>query len=99
MTYHQYQPMRGKPATYQIPVTFLGKELDGKASRIASSIGRSLLSSNSGESNEDRRLLADFVEQVGTGQVRNIIRDLKHTVCASTLGVHNTTHISLRSIE
>lgn len=83
--------MWGKPATYQIPISFLSKELDGKSPGITSSICRSLFSTDRRESNEDRRFLADFAEKVGAGQVGDIIRDLEHTVCTSTLGVHNTS--------
>lgn len=82
--------MWGKPVAYQIPISLLGKELDGKTSRITSSICRPLFSANSRESNEDGSLLADFVEKVGERQVGDIIRDLKHTMRTSTLGMYNT---------
>jgi hypothetical protein len=72
---------------YQIPIALIRKELDCEPTGITSSVRRALLSANSREADENRRLLADLAEQVGTAQVGNVFRDLEHAVCASTLGV------------
>jgi len=81
--------LRGRPA-YQIPVTFVREELDGKATGIAGCIGRAFFTTDRRESNKDGSLLADLAKQVGHGQVRDIIGHFEDTMCAGTLGVDNT---------
>lgn len=61
--------MRGKPGaergqggTYQIPISFFSKELDGESTGVAGSICGSLFSADSGEANENGGLFANVAE-------------------------------------
>jgi len=53
---------RGQEGTYQIPISFFSKELDGESTGIAGSICGSFFSADSGKANENGGLFADFAE-------------------------------------
>jgi hypothetical protein len=77
-------------APYQIPIALVGKELDGKPTRIASCIRRPLFATDGGETNEHISLLADFGEEIRASQIGDIIRDFKYSVSACTLCMNDT---------
>jgi hypothetical protein len=72
-----------------IPVAFVGTELDGETTRISGTIVRARLATNSGESHTDGALLASL-EDVGHAEVVKGIGGLVETVGTTTLGVNNT---------
>ena len=53
----------------EVPVAFLGVELDREAAHVARQIGRALVAGDGREAHEDRRLLAGALEQIGAGDV------------------------------
>lgn len=73
-----------------VPVTLLGVELDGETTGIAGSIGRTLLTSDGRETGEERGALADTVQELGLGELGDVVGNLKVTMGSSSLGVDNT---------
>ena len=53
----------------EVPVALLGVELHGEAADVAGEVGRALAAGDGREPDEDRRLLALALEQVGAGDV------------------------------
>ncbi len=53
-----------------VPVAFLGVELDGKAAHVARQVGRALAAGNRGETHKGRRSLAGALEEIGAGVFR-----------------------------
>lgn len=80
----------GRVVEHPIAVSLLGIELDGKPTGIASGVGRALLASNGGEPHKGFGLLAEAGEEVGTGEVRDVVRYLEGTEGASAFGVDDT---------
>jgi hypothetical protein len=72
-----------------VPVTLVGTELDGEATRVASAIVRTGLATNRGEADSDGTLLAGL-EEVGHAKVFKGIGRLVVSMGTSTLGVHDT---------
>src|SRR5690606_32918726 len=62
---------------------------DRKASWVALSIGRSSLSANCGEAQENFRFLAYVVKQFGAGVLAKIVRNGEGAVSAGTFGMHH----------
>mmetsp|Transcript_137763 Transcript_137763/g.194883 ORF Transcript_137763/g.194883 Transcript_137763/m.194883 type:complete len:292 (-) Transcript_137763:39-914(-) len=81
-----------------IPVAFLSVELDGETSGISLSIGRTLLTTDGGESGEDGGSLSNLIQEFGLGVLGDVMSDLEVTVSTSTLSVHNSLRDSL-SVE
>ena len=73
-----------------VPVTLLGPNLDGEAARVAGRVGRSALATNSRETSSGARLVANFAEEFGAGEVRDVVGDLKYAVSSASLGVDDT---------
>lgn len=73
-----------------IPVSFLGADFDRKPARIARSVGRARLATDSGEAHGDGRTVADLVEDGGAANVGDIVGDLKVPMCTGALGVDDT---------
>jgi len=81
-----------------IVVALFGVELNGEATRVARSIGRAELASDSRESEEKRSPLADRVEELGLSKLGNIVSNLEVAVGACALGVNDALRDSL-SVE
>jgi hypothetical protein len=56
--------------------TFFSVELDSETTRITSSIGTTLFTTDGRETKEDRCLLTNVAQELGLGKVRNIMSDL-----------------------
>lgn len=80
---------------YPVPVAFLSPDLDGEPTGIASSVCRSALASDGGETDGQFRLVPNFVEELGTGDVGDIVSHLKVSVGTSALGVHHSLRDAL----
>jgi hypothetical protein len=67
-----------------VPIALLGVELESKASWISCSIRRALLPSDSRETCRHRCLLANLTEEIGRGDVGDIVRhrELAERTCA-----------------
>ncbi|OPZ22829.1 MAG: hypothetical protein BWZ10_00217 [candidate division BRC1 bacterium ADurb.BinA364] len=72
----------------QVPVAFLGVELDGESANVALRIRRSAFAGHGGEADEQVRLLADRGEDFGLGVFRDVMRDGESSIGARPLGVH-----------
>ena len=73
----------------EVPVAFLGIELDGEAAHVAREVERTLRSGDSREAHEDRRLFAGALEDVGAGIGRERLVGLEKAVRAIAAGMHN----------
>ena len=80
---------------HPVPVAFLRPQLNRESTRVTRSIRRTALATNGGESDSCASLIADFAEELRTGEVRDVMRDLEVSVCASTLGMHDTLRDTL----
>ncbi len=78
----------GGVVAHQVPVAFLGVELDGKAADIALGIRRAALAGDGGEAHEELGLLADLGEDLRPGVAGDIVGDGEGTEGAGSLGVH-----------
>ena len=58
----------------QVPVAFLGIELDGKAADVALGICCAALARNGREADEEGRLLADFLKDFRLGVAADVVR-------------------------
>ena len=72
-----------------VPVAFLGVELDRKAAHVARQIGRSLAAGDGGKAHEGRRSLAGALEQVGAGVFRQRLVVLEEAVRAVAARMHH----------
>lgn len=81
--------------TDEVVVSLLGVELDRETTGISGSIGGTLLTTDGGETADSLGLGANALEEVGAGQVGDIVSDLEDTVSTGTLGVDNTLGNSL----
>jgi hypothetical protein len=70
-----------------VPVAFLGIELDGKAAHVARQVRRALAAGNRGEPHEGRRFLAGALEQIGAGVFRLRLVVFEEAMCAVAAGV------------
>jgi hypothetical protein len=80
----------GGVVTNQIPVTFFSVELDGETSGISFGISRTLFTTNSGESSEDRSSLSNSVQKFGLAELGDVVSDFEVTVSTGTLGVDDS---------
>ena len=58
----------------EVPVAFLGVELDREAAHVAGEVERALAAGDGREAHEGRRLLAGALEEVGAGVLRPATR-------------------------
>ena len=73
----------------QIPIAFVGIELDRKAAHISRGVFGAALARYGGETHKHRRNLASFLERRSTGDLRHRFVSLKVTVGARTACVHD----------
>jgi hypothetical protein len=71
-----------------VPVTLLGPELDGEASRVTGSVRRAGLSSDGGKSDRSANFGANAGEKRIRGDITQIVGDLKVSMGSSTLGMN-----------
>ena len=72
---------------HQIPVALVGVELHGKAAHVTLGVGRAHLSGHGGKARDQRRDLAHFREDAGTGVARDVLGDGEGAEGAPALGV------------
>lgn len=85
----------GSVVEHPVPVTLLRVELHGKPTRVPCTIRRALFSTNRRETSEHLGFLANTLEHVDDCQITDVIRHLKLTIGASTLGMDNPFRDSL----
>src|SRR3979411_1920324 len=73
----------------EIPVAFLGVELDREAAYVAFGIGGTKLAGNGGET-QDQWVLGAGLQHLGLGVLRDIASDRQRAVRTPALGVHRT---------
>lgn len=78
--------------------TFSGVELDGETSWVASLIWEFTAECDCREPDEDGRLLADGLQEVGLGQIRDVGSGLEVAESAGATWVHHALE-SLRTVE
>jgi hypothetical protein len=71
-----------------VPVAFLGVELDGSAADVALGVGGAALPGHGREPNEHGRLLADLRENLRLGVAGDVVRDGEGAVRPPALGMH-----------
>ena len=72
----------------EVPVSFLGVELDREAADVALGVGCAALAGHGGEAHEEVGLLADRREDLGLGVPGDVVGDREGAVGARALGVH-----------
>ena len=77
----------GSVVEHPIPVTLIGPQLNGKATGVASSIGRTRFASDSRETDSGANPLTDRAQKRLRGDVAQIVSDLEVSMGTSTLGV------------
>jgi hypothetical protein len=75
---------------HPVKVALLRSDLEGKAAGITGGIRRSEFTTDSGESDGGTMSLAELGEELGRGNVAEVVGQFKVTMCASTLGVNDT---------
>ena len=73
-----------------IPVSFFSIELESETSWISFGIGRTLLTSDCGESGEHGGSLTNSVQELGLAVLGNVVGDFEVTVSTSTLSVDDS---------
>lgn len=82
------QKKDGGVVANQIPVAFLGIELDGKSAYIPLRIGGAAFARHRGKAHKDGCFLADAVEEGRAGVARDIVRYTEGAEGPGTFGVH-----------
>ena len=72
----------------QVPVAFLGVELDREAADVALGVGRAAFAGDGGEAGEQFGLLADLRKDLRPRVFRDVVRHGEGAVGTGTLGVH-----------
>src|SRR5690349_9200954 len=72
-----------------VPVAFLGVELDGEAAHIARQVSRSLAAGDGGKAYERGRALSGTLKQVGAGVFRERLVGFEVSVRAVASRVHH----------
>ena len=72
-----------------VPVAFLGVELDGKAAHVAREVERTLAAGDGGEPHEGRRPFTGALEQVGAGVFRQRLVVLEEAMRAVAARMHH----------
>ena len=78
-----------------VPVAFLGIELDREAAHVARQVHRALAAGDGGETDEGGRLLAGALEDVRARVARQRFVSLKETVRAIAAGMHHALRDAL----
>lgn len=66
----------GRVVANNVEVALLSVELESKPTRITSSISAASLATDSGETSKHGRLFTNFTEELGLGEMRNVMGDL-----------------------
>ena len=72
-----------------VPVAFLGIELDGKAANVAREVERTLAAGDGGEPHKGRRPLTGALEQIGAGVFRQRLVVLEEAMRAVAARMHD----------
>lgn len=67
-----------------------GVELDGETTRISNGFGAPPFMNDGGETNDDRSLDTRCPEEVGTGEVSDIVSAFEEALGTGTPGMNNT---------
>ena len=87
----------GEVVPNQIEVPLAGVELDGEAARVADGLGAAALVDDGGEAGDERGLDAGRAEEIGAGEVGDVVRDLEEALGACPPRVDNSFRDSLPS--
>lgn len=77
----------GSVVEHPVPVTLFGPELDSKATRIASGVGRSRLASDSREADSRTNFLPNLTEKRLGGDVTQVVGHFEVTMGAGAFSV------------
>ena len=77
----------GSVVEHPVEVALLGAELDREAARVAGGVGGPGLTTDGGEAHSGAGAVADLGEELGAGEVGDVVSDFEVTVCAGALGV------------
>ena len=77
----------GSVVEYPVEIAFIGTNLDGKTTRITGSVCRARLATNGGETNSSAGSVANFLEEGGTSEVRNVVCHFKVAMCTGALSM------------
>jgi hypothetical protein len=77
----------GSIVEYPVEIAFISTNLDGKTTRITGSVCRARLATNRGKTNSSASFVANFLEEGGTSEVRNVVCYFKVAMCAGSLGM------------
>jgi hypothetical protein len=77
----------GSIVEYPVEIAFISTNLDGKTTRITGSICRARLATNSGETNSSAGSVANFLEERGASEVRNVVCHFKVAMCTGALSM------------
>lgn len=76
--------------SHKVEVTLSSVEFHSETSGIPEGFRAATFVDNSGETDDERGLNSRGSEEIGTCEVRNVMRDFKETLCASSTSVDNT---------
>ena len=79
----------------QVPVALARVELDREAARVADRLGRAALVDDGREARDDGRLHPRRAEEVGAGQVRDVVRRLEEALGRGAAGVDDALRDAL----
>ena len=85
----------GEVVADEVPVALPGVELDGEATRVAEGLRAAALVDDGGEADDDRGLDARGAEEVGAGEVGDVVGDLEEALGAGAAGVHHALRDTL----
>lgn len=80
----------GGVVTNHIPIAFFSVELNGETTRVTFGISRTLFTTDSGESGEDRSSLTNGFEDLSLAILGNVMSDFEVTPSTSTLGMDDS---------
>jgi hypothetical protein len=80
----------GSVVEHPVEVALLGSDLDGKPTGVTSSISGARLASDGRETHRYTGFVAHLGEEVGAGEVGDVVRDFKVTMGTSTFGMHDS---------
>jgi hypothetical protein len=72
---------------HPIPIAFLRPQLDRKPTRVTRGVRRAALTTDGGETDGRAGASADFGEELGAGEVGDVVCDFEVAVCAGAFGV------------
>jgi len=80
----------GEVVSDEVEVTLPGVKFDGKSSGIPQGFRAATLVDDGGEANDERSLNSRGAKEVSTGEVRDVMRDFKETLCAGSSGMDHS---------